>query len=61
MNSGSRCKHGYAGDGVDDDWISGKDSELVRLEHGKKEKRKMEHQSNTGNMKRDTGRGRHQK
>jgi len=54
MNSGNRWKHGYVGDGVGDDWLSGRDSELVRLEHGKKEKRKLEHQSNTRKMKRDT-------
>jgi hypothetical protein len=61
MNSGNRWRHGYAGDGVGGDWFSGKDSELIKLEHGEKEKKKLKHQSNTGKMKRGTGRGRYQK
>jgi hypothetical protein len=62
MNSGKRWKHVYAEDGVGDDWFLGKDSELVSLERrGRKEKRKLKHQSNAGKMKRGTGRGRYQK
>jgi hypothetical protein len=48
MSYGNRWKHGYTGDGINGEWFSGKGSELVRLEHGGKEKRKLKHQSNTG-------------
>jgi hypothetical protein len=42
MNSGNRWKHGYAGDGVGDDWFLEKDSELVGLEHGEKREEEAE-------------------
>lgn len=42
------------------EWSSGKASQPVRLQHGKKEKRKGRPQSNTGKMKRGAGRGRRQ-
>jgi hypothetical protein len=46
MNSGNRWKHGYTGGGVGDDWLSGKDSELVKLGRGKEGKRTLKHGKN---------------